>query len=198
MSTEKFSEFAAATSIGASDELVGLQGGANKRFPQSVVGGGILQKTVTLNNDQIKALPSTPVEIVAAPGANKVIVLLGGVSYFNFTVDYVNPNVGSPSELALAWWDGIQGHGKCPASNFIGDLDISNMSGKVAGIGAPKLNATAIFSDALASRNSTAAYVINSPIVLYDDDNDSGSDYTGGDPANTLKVTVLYAVVDVL
>jgi hypothetical protein len=72
--------------------------------------GLIKRATVTLNNAQIKALPTTPIEIVAAPGANKLIVPLRAIiraitatAYTNvaalaaFTVGLENP--GGPGSL---------------------------------------------------------------------------------------------------
>lgn len=196
MSTEKWSAFGVATTLGASDEVVGLQGGVNKRFPQSVVGGGILQKTVTLTNAQIKAIPSAAPQILAAPGANKITIVLGGITYFNFAVDYVNPHMpDSPSQLALGHLH--DGTGKIYASDYLANADISLISGTIAPISSPHTSQDTVSPNSRTSNASSQAYVVNKPIVLYDDDNDGGADYTGGDAANVLTITLLYVVLDV-
>jgi hypothetical protein len=52
---------------------------------------GVQVATVTLTSAQLKALNTTPVQIIPAPGAGKVIALLGGFAQYNFgTVAYTS------------------------------------------------------------------------------------------------------------
>lgn len=137
---------------------------------------------VTITNTQIKTIPQTPIELIAAPGVDKLILPLGGLLIVNFAASYVNP--GDPIQLAL---------GKPVASNYIGGsnwLTSSNGTFRTP-ISCPFLSNDLITLqwDLLTSSNK--------PLVLYDDDNDGGANYTGGDPANWAKIIVYYTIVDV-
>jgi predicted RecA/RadA family phage recombinase len=58
--------------------------GANKVLSSMVEPGLIKTATVAISNAEIKAINATPKELVAAPGANKMIEFLGAVLFHNY------------------------------------------------------------------------------------------------------------------
>src|SRR5688572_6617360 len=57
----------------------------------------VYQSSVTLTDAQIKALPTSSVEIVSAPGANRMNVLVQALLVPNFSVAYASVGNGSMS-----------------------------------------------------------------------------------------------------
>jgi hypothetical protein len=126
--------------------------------------------SVTLTDAQIKALPTTAIQIVAAPGAGKVIAPLTAIILTEITTEYTNVN--SPSMLVIA---------EGAASVFDTDAD----------------DRALYFPDADIVQLSTLASVTrmeNTALSILSS-NELGN-FTGGNAANTLKVTVYYMVVD--
>ena len=78
-SMTRISELSAITSLGAQDYF-GINDGDNKKMTDlnlttSLWGvAGAYAKSISLSPAQIKALNSSPFELIAAPGANKIIV----------------------------------------------------------------------------------------------------------------------------
>lgn len=142
----------------------------------------VRRKVVTLTDAQIKALPITPIELVAAPGANKVITLSQCFLSFPSPVSgYTNIDV--TGQFQFGW---IRPGGFLPcASGYAGGTYILDGSlGDDAFVQFP--NTDSEFS---------ADSVVNRAfgIALY---NAAAGVLTGGNAANTLKAIVYYEEVD--
>lgn len=146
-------------------------------------------KKIVLTNAQIKALPTTAVDIVAAPGAGKLIVLLHGHTNIDTTAGGYVVDSGcrwqlflgtkeitglAQPELALATTPGIY---FLPFPEFA-----SPGSGGDAGY--------------LITTPKDEDQIVNQPLRIRDNYN-GVPDYTGGNAANTVSVTVYYAIIDV-
>lgn len=158
-------------------------------------GGGdsvVLSATVTLTDAQIKALPTTAIEVVAAPGAGKMNYLLSSIWSHDWTADYTNIAAGASMYVSS------------------GNADVSVMLDNTLGINVTDLLANGADAIAFAGAKdrqadvdgvpyavvaTTATNYANQALTLVAANGVSG-DFTGGNAANTLKVTVLYSVID--
>jgi len=168
--------------------------------------GGIKSATVTLTDAQIKALPTTPVEVVPAPGVGKITLLQQAF----LVVDAQGGayTIGAP---AVEFWIGHAANGAYSQTNTYQLADdfyqlLGDDSGVYAfvmspyylsspGGTAPLNGPTNIIGsfDYIAIDES----VVNRPLLFGARHSSEGPvDFTGGDPANTLKVTCFYAVVN--
>jgi hypothetical protein len=147
-------------------------------------GLAVLSRTVTLTDDQIKGLPNSPAELVPAPGAGKMLLFWGGfMNASGVSVAYEGVDGGGNSQygvdnVEVNWWlsavNSLFPHLPTPYC-------INIFTPIVAELGLDRpLNKYE-----------------NLPLRLFVYQNDSGLDFTGGDPANTIAVTVLYSVLDV-
>ena len=148
---------------------------------------GLLQKaTVTLTNAQIKALPTTPVEVVAAPGAGKLLVAL--YSVFALTThagDYTNINAAAQLGVDLSF-------GLSTSAGVLNEASGGGVSGVLA-VGGPGIGFVGHTGNSPPFEPPTT--FVNTALVVAALNGGSG-DFTGGNGANTLKVTVYYVVVD--
>lgn len=151
--------------------------------------------TVTLSDNQIKTLPTQGVTLVTAPGANKVIEVVKVVLIANFDgggygdldpngelrVEYSGPDLPAVQSV-------FAGQGEDVYTEFFGNggylslLPTIETSSGYGGLNFLPLPITG--SSSIANRDLTIRA------------SNGGSDFTGGDSANTLKVTVLYAILD--
>ena len=176
--------------------------------PISVGGGGgaveqtVLSRTVTLTDAEIKSLPGGGHIIVAAPGENKVIAYITGFLVCDtvantYSYDYddspaanVRFTVGSAAVSALI----EDQHNLLSSLLQAGDIYSVWMPPGGWAYG-PAADISALVVDSPQS----LASVVNEPLRLRAR-NGSGvastTHFTGGDAANTLKVTVLYSVID--
>ena len=159
-------------------------------------------KTVTLTNAQIKALPSTAVEIIPAQGENTLIIPYFAVARMGWVADYTNIDATAYIQLDIT---GL----------FITPLlqnTLSGVSALLAG-GGPDGTMVVFLMNHLAKSSITAAApnvtphyhqgatdsgwydsdIVNKPITISAFNN--GSDFQGGDPNNTLQIIVNYTVV---
>lgn len=148
----------------------------------------VYAESVTLTDAQIKALPTTPVEIVPAQGAGTLIAPLWGRVRLN-TAAGGYTIVGNPL------WQLVHMASPFPieASGFVNAL-----SANTAGIlSAPipdlsSFNAEEEYLSWGLSGDEDARENVGLGIA---DVYNGLSDYTGGNAANTMKVTVLYTVI---
>lgn len=149
--------------------------------------------TVTLTDAQIKTLPTTPVTIVAAAGAGKVIIPLSGF----VSIDASAGAYTGITDASLILHDTSFNYfsSPTPVEIFLGAGYATPTS---AQIGCPFLNTptSGTFVDiALANQPMISSTIDNSPLQV--SDNWAGlSDYGGGNAANTMKVTVHYVIID--
>lgn len=152
----------------------------------------VYSASVTLTDAQIKALPTTPVELVAAPGAGKILLILSAFMLLDTSAGaYTNVNAAATGGVDIG---GAYG-------NFMQVLDPAGLVPALEGtdVLAFKLD-TAVYISGDQVYNNVAAYTVgdyvNTPIII-DLENSSDGNFTGGNAANTLKVTALYTIIDV-
>lgn len=161
----------------------------------------MLVATVTLTNDQIKALPTTAIEIVAAPGANKVIFPIAAwLHLLNWAADY--GNIGDASVLGVEY----DGTANSPLSVLMESVngEVSNLlvdSASHPGFLGIKNRVNTVLPTVV-TPSGVGQFVddpgtINKSLKLYAVNSGSATgNFNGGDAANTLKVLVYYVVVD--
>lgn len=175
------------------------QDAATKKYVDDNSGGGLLlSATVTLTDAQIKALPTTGVaELVAAPGAGKKIV----PSFATITCDtsanpYANVDAACYMPIALGnddveFLSTIQNYA---TASFSSADTLLSSGGPRSFLLAQLPGAWAVVGAAFTPQPIDGGE--NEALNLFCDNGGSG-DFTGGDPANSLTVTVFYVVVDV-
>lgn len=172
---DSFQLVPAAGSFTYASELVDLTDSDSYGAALANFGYALIKKaTVTLTDAQIKALPTTPVQIVAAPGADKVAVVQACLLS-------VNTMGGAYTNFASGVMTCVMG-GSNVVDNVSSDTLLDSEQEIVWHLPAQEWGAE-------------AANAINQSIQL--SGSDVAGDFTGGDPANTLTVTVFYTIVDV-
>lgn len=151
-------------------------------------GGGLQKATLTLTDAQIKKLPNTPIPIVASPGSGQMLVPI----------------------LAIFVADSTAG-----AYSFDGDAKIrivtTDGNACFGTLVEDTVEAYPLFADSLALevvatlRSQFSSGGDGSEKTLFEDQGlavaiagvTDDNDFSGGDAANTLNVTILYTIVDV-
>ncbi|HET9566213.1 MAG TPA: hypothetical protein VFP27_17355 [Mycobacterium sp.] len=152
--------------------------------------GLLHQATVTLTDAQIKALPTTPVELIAAPGANRYLVPV--VSKMQVTLNWVAnyTNIAQDSGLNLILSDGAA---------FSWDVVFSEGGNEMLLAWGASITWQVNESEVLSTTGTgnNADTLLNGALTLKIGPS-APSDLTGGHADNTLDVSLLYYVFDVV
>jgi hypothetical protein len=146
----------------------------------------ILQANATLTNDQIINLPSSLVEILPAPGANKMILFHSAVFHHNFSAGAYTDAGGYRIIIV---------YGDYAAEASILTLFNINPRDEISIVRQPGFN-TSIPSWSGFEETSVPfakSSIINQPLKLY---SDKPAPYTGGNAANTLVIDIYYSIID--
>lgn len=138
----------------------------------------------TLTNAQIKALPTTPITLIAAPGSGKRIVPIKGVWRAVIVAAYTNINA-TFSKLRL-----VYGNNLWEASTAVTDgVSPAELSSLIATTGT-----RSVPLHEWDDQPQPAANVENAALGISMDNNSSG-DLTGGNVGNSLVVSFSYLVI---
>ena len=145
----------------------------------------------TLTDAQIKTLPSAAVDIVAAQGANKVIIPVSVFCVLNNSAGgYTNLGTTTTAGWQLSGNDSIDLSSIAEVSTILanpGSYALNLLIPKAKVGGATYTGEITCISSALSDRSNLALQLVD----FWTD----GGNYTGGNAANTLKVYTYYAVV---
>jgi hypothetical protein len=138
--------------------------------------------TATLIDAQIKTLPSIPVEIVPTPGAGKMIVLLYGLLSTSLVSPYNNVTAAGNNQFTYG--------GVMDASNYNLKYMFDDISANVA-----MYSTIQIPSDGFSLGLLQLQSWFEDKSITFSVYNADGN-FGGGDPANTIKITVIYHIID--
>jgi hypothetical protein len=161
----------------------------------------VYQRKITLTDAQIKSLPGTILELVPAPGVGKIIVVDKVVMISNFSAAYIGADtLNGTLEISV-------GNSLSIASLPNVDAEVSQLQQLLGNTG-QKLSITtgspsvrynsswdATLSDVIGIE-LTGDYGAENQNVNIRVGGTIETDFTGGDPSNTLGITVFYSIVE--
>lgn len=155
--------------------------------------------TVTLTDAQIKALPTTPITLVAAPGASKVVVLDRVYGYLDSAAGaYTNINAAAYGYIEYA-------AGSLASSYLTNDATLTPARAYFSAVfGAATKNwfPLAPYEDTVETNEwgNLSSPVLQSQsansLLRFTVSNGGSGNLTGGHSANTLKFVIYYSVED--
>ena len=151
----------------------------------------VLLQTVVLSDAQIRALPTTPFTIVPAPGVGKKVVPI--------TADITLDNQAGAYDATSSgerFWQLVYVTAPNPTETS-GLFSVNALT--VAGVWAGSIPALGTFNanEGYLQAALTGAENIENTALAIGDVYNGVDDYTGGNAANSLKVSVLYAIIDI-
>lgn len=136
--------------------------------------------TVTLTDAQVKALPTTGIQIVASPGAGKHLLVVGVSLYLDWTADYTNIDPTAVISLNFGTTSNVAG-----GRLIEGEGDVTRML-------APGEDALGFLVQEYKALDADQAVNLGLNLKAT---NGAAGDFTGGNAANTLKVQVWFVTV---
>lgn len=182
---KKISELTAVSSLSGTEQVEVNQSGTSKRTTTQDIANMALRKaTVELTDAQIKALPTTGIEVVAAPGSGKMIHVVSSVVSANITAVYTTVVEDWPnSYLQLS----INSVARMLFTQ--GWLATETGTGSIIGIVDEIIGVTT-------TAPSFNSGLDNQPLMFSSENQGSGN-FDDGNAANTLTITVYYVIVDI-
>jgi len=161
------------------------------------------QATVTLTDANVKALPTTPITLVAAPGSGKRIKLLAPPSLHLDNTAGVYTNINTTYAAISVDWAGswaagalLNDNAASPALTQV-TYFLNTSHAYISDLTVPYMLADSIerwvYSGEVDASGQPIANEDNVALKISVDNNGSGN-FTGGNAANTLKVVVYYAI----
>jgi hypothetical protein len=144
----------------------------------------LLEAVRVLTDDEIKGLPSTPVDIIPAPGSGKLILPLSGLLIPSGWSTGVRAYTGAAGQLIGTGLFGPDGPTHRDVKAIFEDGHIGYLN--------PQYSETPAESGLLATYADAIANLINAPVQLLID---GGSNLGGGSPSNGLIVRIVYRLV---
>lgn len=186
------------------NDLVVDVGGRFRKLLSSFVGGDdnggsqpFQSAKVTLTNDQVLALVSTPVEVVAAPGAGKIVYPISAFMVIkNAAAEYTNLDAQAVLGLRVVSVNCDMCTPYDEAANGALGTAATPGGGSFVPFIVPAVTASELSSPITGEWQAQASQIENEPLSLFGYNASSG-DFTGGDDANTLDVYVTYQIADV-
>lgn len=158
-------------------------------------GGGVQTATVTLTDAEIKTLPTTPVEIVPAQGTDTMISFLKGIVVIDNTAGaYTNVHTESATRGT-----GLFNLGEPPIAfqeSARVDAAWALVDGSEIVVAEAPMESHPLPSGDLSGNSDYTSSVENQPLV-FKWQNGALGDFTGGNAANTLTVTLVYHVLTI-
>lgn len=157
----------------------------------------VLQITATFTDAQIKTLPTTPLVVVPAPGAGKYLVPVLATIETTVLNPYTNitdqtENQGA-SDLVITYADNWENAFRAVPFTY---FNVFHANRRIAicppfmTLQVPTVAADQLWAHTL-DYNENANHLENTPLKL---SCDNSGDLTGGDPGNSVVVTVLYII----
>lgn len=160
------------------------------------VAAGIFRTKRILTDDQIKALPTTPIDVVPILGANKVIIPLMVSLQLTWVANYTNIDPNSSIRITPS---GTPGGGGALLVTGIENPSFAVSGALAAGYSTFQLMMPDFGVDALSTSSMIPGFgltEVNSLGLKLWMNNQASGNLTGGDPGNKLIVNTFYTGVD--
>jgi hypothetical protein len=174
------------------------QEAATKKYVDDNAGGAVQTATVALTDAQIKALPTTARTVVAGPAAGQMHVIVGALFQVDTTVAAYTNIDAAAATLFLTVASGAQSKRQVQIENTPNSTELTDL---LAGFSKAWIYAGAwsamLVADAHVFGSNNDGYDWEAAPITVKATNGASGNFTGGNAANTMTVTVLYVTISI-